>query len=176
MKKFFVLTLLLVLMPLYAQYTEIEIFSQYYTNITLCSNKNQSYVLINNGYADFPEYLIIFGDTNYTPRQVYGEILLTYYNIKHKKREIRMYNGEPYTYYLDNSEEEISFLRALTDTFILEEYDSFSYIDKNSSKEESIKFYDEFEGSNKEESIGSNAGILMKIKGNDFMDLLIQIK
>ena len=176
MKKFFSLVLLLVLMPLYAQYTEIEVFSQYYTNVTLCSDKKQSYVLINNGYEDFPEYLIIFGDDKYTPRQVYVEILLTYYNIKHKKREIRMYNGEPYTYYLDNSEEEISFLRALTDSFNLEEYESFAYLDKNSSKEESIKFYDEFEGENKEDSIGSNAGILMKIKSSDFIDLLSKIK
>lgn len=73
-------------------------------------------------------------------------------------------------------EEEIAFLRALTDSFILQEYPSFFFIDKNSSKKEAIEFYDNFEGESKEDEIGSSAGILMGIKASDFIELLGEIK
>ena len=74
------------------------------------------------------------------------------------------------------SEEEIAFLRDLTDSFVLQEYKSFFFIDKNSSKKEAIEFYDNFEGENKEDEIGSSAGILMGIKASDFIDMLQEIK
>lgn len=165
-----------ILSTLYAQYHTIEIFNAYYTSITLCADKKQSYVLVSNGYADFPEYLIVFGDDKYTARQCYGEIILSYYHIKNMKKEIAIYDGEFYTIPQDNSEEEIAFLRALTDSFVLQDYPTFFFIDKNSSKKEAIEFYDNFEGENKEDEIGSSAGILMGIKASDFIELLNKIK
>ena len=162
---------------LFGQYKAIEIFNAYYTTITLCTDKKErSYVLISNGYTEFPEYLIIFGDADYSARQCFGEVLLSYYHIKNMKKEIAILDGEFYTIPQDNSEEEIAFLRALTDSFVLQEYPTFFFIDKNSSKKEAIEFYDNFEGENKEDEIGSSAGILMGIKASDFIELLGEIK
>jgi hypothetical protein len=162
---------------LFAQYKAVEIFQAYYTTITLCTDKKgKSYTLINNGYADFPEYLVIFTDDNYSARQCYGEVLLSYYHIKNMKKEIAILDGEFYSIPQDNSEEEIAFLRALTDSFVLQDYPSFFFIDKNSSKKEAIEFYDNFEGENKEDEIGSSAGILMGIKASDFITMLQEIK
>ena len=160
----------------FAQYHVIEVFSAYVTSVTLCTDGKKSYVLISNGYNDFPEYLIVFGDDNYSARQCYGEVILSYYHIKNMKKEIAIYDGEFYTIPQDNSEEEIAFLKALTDSFILQDYPTFFFIDKNSSKKEAIEFYDNFEGENKEDEIGSSAGILMGIKASDFIELLGEIK
>lgn len=168
--------LILLFGNLFAQYHTVEIFNAYYTSVTLCADKKQSYVLVSNGYAEFPEYLIIFGDSNYSARQCYGEIILSYYHIKNMKKEIAIYDGEFYTIPQDNNEEEIAFLRALTDSFILQDYPTFFFIDKNSSKKEAMEFYDNFEGENKEDEIGSSAGILMGIKASDFIDMLQEIK
>ena len=168
--------ILLFFSELSAQYHITEIFNAYFTTVTLCADKKQSYVLVSNGYAEFPEYLIVFGDDKYTARQCYGEIILSYYHIKNMKKEIAILDGEFYTIPQDNSEEEIAFLRALTDSFVLQEYKSFFFIDKNSSKKEAIEFYDNFEGENKEDEIGSSAGILMGIKAGDFIELLGEIK
>ena len=169
-------TILLFFSELFAQYSTVEVFTAHYTTVTLCSDKKKSYVLISNGYSDFPEYLIIFADESYTARQCYGEIILSYYHIKNMKKEIAILDGEFYTIPQDNSEEEIAFLRALTDSFILADYPTFFFIDKNSSKKEAIEFYDNFEGENKEDEIGSSAGILMGIKASDFIDMLQEIK
>lgn len=171
------LFLILISFALYGQYKAVEIFSAYYTTITLCTDKKgNSYTLINNGYSDFPEYLVIFSDKEYTARQCYGEVLLSYYHIKNMKKEIAIFDGEFYTIPQDNSEEEIAFLRALTDSFVLQDYPTFFFIDKNSSKKEAIEFYDNFKGENKEDEIGSSAGILMGIKASDFIELLGEIK
>jgi hypothetical protein len=177
MKKLFLILLLFITVPLFAVYKTEESFYEYYTSAILCADKNKSYVLISNGYNVFPEYLIVYGDDKYSARQCYGELLLAYYHVKNNKKEIKEYRpGELYTVYMDNSEEEIAFLRALTDSFILQEYPSFFFIDKNSSKKEAIEFYDNFEGENKEDEIGSSAGILMGIKASDFIDMLQEIK
>lgn len=171
------LFLILFSFTLWAQYNAVEIFQAYYTTITLCTDKKgKSYTLINNGYADFPEYLVVFTDDNYSARQCYGEVLLSYYHIKNMKKEIAILDGEFYTIPQDNSEEEIAFLRALTDSFILQDYPTFFFIDKNSSKKEAIEFYDNFEGENKEDEIGSSAGVLIGIKASDFIELLGEIK
>lgn len=177
MKNKAVLLIVFVSFSLWAQYKTIEIFYAYYTTITLCTDKKgNSYTLINNGYADFPEYLVVFTDDTYSARQCYGEVILSYYHIKNMKKEIAIYDGEFYTIPQDNSEEEITFLRALTDSFVLQDYPTFFFIDKNSSKKEAIEFYDNFEGENKEDEIGSSAGILMGIKASDFIELLNKIK
>lgn len=168
--------LILLFGNLFAQYHTVEIFNAYYTSVTLCADKKQSYVLVSNGYAEFPEYLIVFGDDKYSARQCYGEVILSYYHIKNMKKEIAILDGEFYTIPQDNSEEEIAFLRALTDSFVLQDYPTFFFIDKNSSKKEAIEFYDNFEGENKEDEIGSSAGILMGIKASDFIELLGEIK
>ena len=170
------IVLILLFGNLFAQYHTVEIFNAYYTSVTLCADKKQSYVLVSNGYAEFPEYLIVFGDDKYSARQCYGEVILSYYHIKNMKKEIAILDGEFHTIPQDNSEEEIAFLRALTDSFVLQEYKSFFFIDKNSSKKEAIEFYDNFEGENKEDEIGSSAGILMGIKASDFIDMLQEIK
>ena len=168
--------LILLFGNLFAQYHTVEIFNAYYTSVTLCADKKQSYVLVSNGYAEFPEYLIVFGDDKYSARQCYGEVILSYYHIKNMKKEIAILDGEFYTIPQDNSEKEIAFLRALTDSFVLQDYPTFFFIDKNSSKKEAIEFYDNFEGENKEDEIGSSAGILMGIKATDFIELLGEIK
>lgn len=180
MKKFICLILMVIVFPLFAQntYKTIETFNEYETFITLCSSKNKGYVLINNSYNVFPEYLIVFDDNNYKAERCYGEFLLAYYYIKHKNKEYKYYNDNDIRYeiILDNTNEEIAFLRALTDEFILQDYPTFFFIDKNSSKKEAIEFYDNFEGENKEDEIGSSAGILMGIKASDFIELLNKIK
>ena len=178
MKKFICLILMVVVFPLFAQntYKTIETFNEYETFITLCLSKNKGYVLINNSYNVFPEYLIVFDDDNYPAKRCYGEFLLAYYYIKHKNKEYKYYNGIRYEVIMDNTNEEIAFLRALTDSFVLQDYPTFFFIDKNSSKKEAIEFYDNFEGENKEDEIGSSAGVLMGIKASDFIDMLQEIK
>ena len=176
MKRLFLIILLLIAVPVFAVYKTEESFYEYHTSAVLCADKKQSYVLISNGYNVFPEYLIVFGDDKYSARQGYGELLLAYYHVKNMKKEIKKFNDDTYEVPLDNSEEEITFLRALTDSFILQDYPSFFFIVKNSSKNEAVEFYDNFEGEDKEDEIGSNAGILMGIKASDFIDLLNKIK
>ena len=176
MKKLFLIILLLITVPVFAIYKTEESFYEYYTSAVLCADKNKSYVLISNGYNIFPEYLIVYDDDKYSARQCYGELLLAYYHVKNMKKEIRKFNDDTYEVPLDTSEEEIAFLRALTDSFILQDYPTFFFIDKNSSKKEAIEFYDNFEGENKEDEIGSSAGILMGIKATDFIELLGEIE
>lgn len=167
------LFVLFVLLPvrLYAQYQTIETFNNFYTQIILCTDNKKEYVLINNGYSEFPEYLIIFSDKKYSARQVYGEILLKYYRIKNAKKEIRQKDGEFYYKNLDNAEEEMMFLRFMTDEFILLDYNVF-YLDDNTSKDEKIEFYDIAEDLYREDTVGSSAGILMGINAADFLKAL----
>ena len=161
MKRFLTVLLFCICLPVFAQYESVEDFTVYNTQVTLCTNKGKSYLLIQNGYQDIPEALVVYPDKEFTARQVYGEILIKYYKIKNDKKEVREYRpGELYTVYLDNSEEEIAFLALLTDQFTLADYKSFYFIDKNSSKNET---YDE-------EDIGSSAGYLMGIKATDFVN------
>ena len=122
-------------------------------------------------YSMFPEYLIIYGDKNYSARQCYGEILLKYYHIKNMKKEYIFDDGEWYYKVKDNSEEEVAFLRSLTDEFVLADF-NFFYIDDNSSKTEKVEFYDIAEDMYKEDSIGSSAGVLMGINATDFINFL----
>ena len=175
MKKILSLILLSFMLPLYAQYVSEENLCVFYTQITLCSHKNESYVLISNGYSIFPEYLIIYGDKNYSARQCYGEILLKYYHIKNMKKEHIFDDGEWYYKVKDNSEEEVAFLRSLTDEFVLADF-NFFYIDDNSSKTEKVEFYDIAEDMYKEDSIGSSAGVLMGINATDFINFLKSMK
>ena len=51
--------ILLFFSELSAQYHITETFNAYFTTVTLCADKKQSYVLVSNGYAEFPEYLIV---------------------------------------------------------------------------------------------------------------------
>lgn len=171
MKKAFILIILFLSTKLYAQYQTIETFNNFYTQIILCTDSKKDYVLINNGYSEFPEYLIIFSDKKYSARQVYGEILLKYYRIKNAKKEIRQKDGEFYYKNLDNAEEEMMFLRFMTDEFILLDYNVF-YLDDNTSKDEKIEFYDIAEDLYREDTVGSSAGILMGINAADFLKAL----
>lgn len=170
-RKLIIFFLFLLAGKLYAQYKTIENFNSFYTQITLCADAKQEYVLINNGYSEFPEYLIIFSDEKYSARQAYGEILLKYFHIKNMKKECRQKDGIFYYKNLDNSEEEVLFLRALTDEFILLEYNVY-YLDDNSSKDETVKFYDIADDIYKEETVGSSAGILMGIDAGEFIRMI----
>lgn len=171
MKKAFVLLSFFFCTKLYAQYQTIDSFNSFYTQIILCTDSKKDYVLINNGYSEFPEYLIIFTDRKYSARQVYGEILLKYYRIKNEKKEIRQKDGAFYYKNLDNAEEEILFLKSMTDEFILLEYGVF-YLDDNTSKDEKIEFYDIAEDIYKEDTVGSSAGVLMGINAEDFIKMI----
>lgn len=171
MKKIFIVLSFLFCNRLYAQYQTIENFNSFYSQIILCTDNKKDYVLINNGYSEFPEYLIIYSDTKYTARQVYGEIILKYYHIKNMKKETRQKDGQFYYKVLDNAEEEVLFLRFLTDEFILQSYGVF-YLDDNTSKDEKIKVYDISDDIYKDEVIGSSAGLLMGIKASDFIQAL----
>ena len=174
MKKIFILLLLFV-SPAFAQYQTIDSFCEFYTQIILCSNKNENYVLIQNDYDIFPEYLVIYSDDKFSARQVYGEILLKYYHIKNMKKEWKN-DGEWFYTIKDNSENEIVFLRALTDQFNLLDYPTFNYIDNSYSKDETVEFYDIAEDMYKEDEIGSAAGVLMGINATDFINFLKSIK
>ena len=171
LKRLFLIIMLVGMSQLYAQYKTIENFNSFYTQITLCADAKQEYVLINNGYSEFPEYLIIFSDKKYSARQAYGEILLKYFHIKNMKKECRQKDGIFYYKNLDNSEEEVLFLRTLTDEFILLEYNVY-YLDNNSSKDETVKFYDIADDIYKEETVGSSAGILMGIDASEFIKMI----
>lgn len=162
MKRLFSVILFCICLPVFAQYEPVEELAVYNTQVTLCAYKDNSYVLIKNGYQDIPEALVIYPDKEFTVRQVYGEILIKYYEIKNNKKEVKEYRpGELYTVYLDNSEEEITFLAALTDQFNLADYATFYFIDKNYSKDEVV---------DDEEDIGSSAGYLMGIMATDFVN------
>ena len=161
MKRFLMVLLFCICLPVFAQYEPVEEFTVYNTQVTLCTNKGKSYLLIQNGYQDIPEALVVYPDKEFTARQVYGEILIKYYKIKNNKKEVKEYRpGELYTVYLDNSEEEIAFLASLTDQFTLADCKTFYFIDKNSSKNETFD----------EEDIGSSAGYLMGIQAADFVN------
>ena len=161
MKRFLTAILFCICLPVFAQYESVEEFTVYNTQVTLCTNKGKSYLLIQNGYQDIPEALVVYPDKEFTARQIYGEILIKYYKIKNNKKEVKEYRpGELYTVYLDNSEEEIAFLASLTDQFTLAEYKTFYFIDKNYSKNET----------HDKEDIGSSAGYLMGIKATDFVN------
>ena len=160
----------------YSQYEPIETFSEFYTQITLCSYKNNSYVLIVNGYEDLPQYLVVYPDEKYTARQVYGEILLRYYYVKNSKKEYKISEGEWYYSNLDNSEEEVAFFMSLTNSFLLADYTTFFYSDENYSKDELVQFYDELDGTEKQISLGSSAGFLMGIYADDFVRFVRSIK
>lgn len=168
MKKAFILLLFFLCTKLYAQYQVIEQTDTFYTQITLCGHKSESYVLIVNGYEDLPLYLVVYPDKEYTARRVYGEILLKYYEIKNAKKEYRAEEGNFYYTNADNSEEEVIFLMSLTNSFLLAEYPSYFVTDENNSKDELVEFYD-WDGTQKEATIGSSAGILMGIKAGDFI-------
>jgi len=169
MKKLFFALLVLLPVRLYAQYIPVEQFAQFCTQITYCSYDNKSYVLIVNGYEDLPQYLVIYEDNKYTARQVYGEILLKYYAVKNSKKEYKMLEGNWYSTNLDNSQEEVLFLMSLTNEYLLIDYTTFFLSDENYSKDELIQFYDRIEGTEKEVTIGSSAGILMGIYADDFV-------
>ena len=154
---------------MYAQYETVETYSAFYTQVTYCTCDNKSYVLIVNGYEDLPLYLVVYEDSKYTARQVYGEILLKYYAVKNQKKEYKMAEGEWYYSSLDNSEEEVLFLMSLTNSFLLADYPTFFYSDENYSKDELIHIYDELDGTEKDVVIGSSAGILMGIYADDFI-------
>lgn len=171
LKRIFILILSFLCYKAFAQYQTIDTFNQFYTQVILCTDAKNDYVLINNGYSEYPEYLIIFSDDKYSARQVYGEIILKYYHIKNMKREPKSMNNIMYYSILDNSEEEILYLHSLTDEFILISYNMF-YMDNNTSADEKVKFYDIADDLYKEETLGSAAGILMGIRASDFVSMV----
>lgn len=174
-KKIIFAFLFLISFKLFAQYTEVEKLEVYQTTITLCSYKNKSYVLIQNGYEEISQSLVIFPDKNYTARQVFGEILHAYYCVKNDNKILQEYNGENFYTYRDNSENEKKFLRNLTNTYFLKQYKSFYFIDNNYSKDEDVTFLD-FDYEEKQDDIGSSAGILMGINSEDFVELINECK
>ena len=79
MKKFLTVILFCICLSVFAQYESVEEFTVYNTQVTLCTNKGKSYLLIQNGYQDIPEALVVYPDKEFTARQAYGEILIKYY-------------------------------------------------------------------------------------------------
>ena len=77
---------------------------------------------------------------------------------------------------VDNTENEKKFLMNLTNNYFLKKYKTFFFIDNNYSKDEDVTFYDFEDNSEKENSIGSSAGILMGIKSSDFIEAIKEIK
>lgn len=141
------------------------------TSIQLCYLGKQDYILIINNYDNTFYSLVVFSDSSYTARQVFGELLIAYYKVKNSKKQIAEYEGEKYTIQKENLEGERIFLDKLTDENILKKYKSFKYIDANQGKKEKITYSDKIEM--QEDEIGSNAGYLMRLDASDFIELLV---
>lgn len=163
MKRFLIVIMFLLATPVFAQYQVIEQECFYETKITLCAFKGESFVLITNGYDLVGEYLLIYSGSEYSARQAYGEILLKYYHIKNLKKDYKTFDGKRYHTTEDNSEELVAYLRSLTDYFVLQDYDSFAFIDENNSNDLVL---------DDEEVIGTAAGYFMVISADDFINFL----
>ena len=167
MKKLLILPFLLV--PLFSKpvntMTVEESISDFDVTVKLYKVHQSRYCLIVNSFDEIQKSIVIDEDVN-GARKVYGEILLLYYNIKHKKKVVKVIDGERYTIIQDNSRELQSFMYNLTDYSRLKKYSSFSWIDDNTGKKEKVE----------DKEIGSSAGDLAKIKATDYLSYLEEIK
>ena len=134
-------------------------------SVKLCRVQKERYCLIVNSFESVQKSVVISDDET-DVKKVYGEILLLYYNIKHRKKTVKEIDGEKYTIVQDNTKELQAFLIKLTDFEKLKKYKSFSWIDDNTGKKEKVD----------DKEIGSSAGYLAKIKATDYLSYLEEIK
>lgn len=169
MKKLIISLFLIV--PLFAKQvntmTVEESFTDFDVEVKICRVHSQRYVLIVNKAENVLKSVLVTETKNTTARNVYGDILLKYYNVKHKKTSVYLYGDDTYTKPEDNSGELFAFLVNLTDMQALRHYPSFSWIDNNSGKREKVE---------DEEEIGNSAGYFARIGSDDYLDYLEVIK